>query len=85
VLVLHCVCAAAVIIFGATGNVGLQMLDFIVKQNVMGDDVKVSASNRLSRKCLEGGAEVVRTLAAEEGRSRSETEAGSPNSGGLKR
>jgi hypothetical protein len=35
-------CAAAVVIFGATGTVGHQMLDFIVKQNVMGDSVKVS-------------------------------------------
>lgn len=32
---------AAVIIFGATGTVGRQMLDYILGQNVMGDNVKV--------------------------------------------
>lgn len=42
-----CSITTAVIVFGATGTVGRSLLDFIVNQNVMGNDIKVRRGVRL--------------------------------------
>jgi hypothetical protein len=54
-------CLAAVIIFGATGTVGRQMLDFIVKQDVMGSDVKVCVCQHRGYivACMQGAGTVL--------------------------